>query len=386
MANNDPYPSIMIYRDHRNHFLVRDLYYPSNRDPDYFFDLHEGRGYEIEDTTTIERLKLVTGKEYQTANRIYMDWKWVGKKQETISKKTNEKFPLNGRVKKRKLKRVISYKIEKPGIEEEPEEERVVQTKTPQVRNEHLAKPKNIINKQKTNNERESRAKDIQSIKTERQINNLIHFTHTRNLESIMMRGLLSRKEVDKLRKNEILKINDEQRIDKHPEAICLSISFPNYKMFYAFHQKDYENWVVISLKPDILWKYDCAFCHTNAASNECRFIDIFERKKVQAFRRLFEDFDNIKRQDLQIPDYYTTDPQAEVLVFDKIHTEDFLKVHFHSWTQMNKYKEAYPIFENLFDINKNYFRPRQDYQHWQNNQNNFVKNNAIDDHDEIPF
>lgn len=348
---------IYVYRDYNKHILIRDKKY--NRVlSNLFFDIHTGERIVIKNSNREGSLEQVYGREKDVACDVYTSW-LENKDKTSLIKRAQEHFPTN-----------------------ESETYQETQLKNYIESRYTRYQSQNTIKFQQ-DNDRESTIKEIIS---RQNISRLIHFTHVENLKCILKWGILSRTEVEEKAKQEKMKINDEQRFDKHPEAICLSISFPNYKMFYTFHKGNCDEWVVISIKPEVLWKYECAFCHTNAASNECRHINIGERKKVEALNRLFEDFENIKRGNLAIPDHYPTDPQAEVLVFNKIPIEDFLKVYFYNWNQMNYYKETYPMFENLFEINRNYFRARQDYRHWQNNQNNYATNSDLDDDDEIPF
>ncbi len=157
----------------------------------------------------------------------------------------------------------------------------------------------------------------IRRICEQRGIKYLVHFTRMDNLASILKHGLLGRERLEKMRIPYVY--NDEQRIDRCSDAICLSISFPNYKMFYVYRKKlESAKWVVLVLKRDILWELDCAFCQENAASNNVRFIPLEERKKGSALEDLFTEYDKIhdvQRSSLGIPPEYTTNPQAEVLV-----------------------------------------------------------------------
>lgn len=68
----------------------------------------------------------------------------------------------------------------------------------------------------------------IQEIIQQRNIRSLFHFTHSDNLTSILDNGLMSRSELDN--ENNEYNYNDEERIDGHPDAICLSVSYPNAK------------------------------------------------------------------------------------------------------------------------------------------------------------
>ena len=95
----------------------------------------------------------------------------------------------------------------------------------------------------------------------ERGIVSLYHFTLIDNLDSILKYGLLSR---DKLDENGIMyEYNDQQRLEERADAICVSISFPNYKMFYKCRseRKD-KKWCVIELNPRVLYQKKCLFCN----------------------------------------------------------------------------------------------------------------------------
>ena len=70
----------------------------------------------------------------------------------------------------------------------------------------------------------------IQQITQARKIPHLVHFTRLENLDSILNHGLLTRAECAA---RQIASVNtDTQRLD-YQEAVCVSVSFPNYKMFY---------------------------------------------------------------------------------------------------------------------------------------------------------
>ena len=114
---------------------------------------------------------------------------------------------------------------------------------------------------------RESRQAQLQQICSKRRITTLIHFTRIENLRSILQEGLLSRSLLEERGQDFVW--NDEQRLDAHKEAVCLSISFPNYQMFYKYRcMTNHDCWVVLLLDVTVLWKLDCAFYQENAASN----------------------------------------------------------------------------------------------------------------------
>lgn len=69
----------------------------------------------------------------------------------------------------------------------------------------------------------------------QRQINNLYHFTQAGNLLNIFKYGLLSREILEEEGIHSYF--NDNYRFDNCPHAVCMSIEFPNYKMFYKLRK-----------------------------------------------------------------------------------------------------------------------------------------------------
>ena len=236
----------------------------------------------------------------------------------------------------------------------------------------------------------------IQRICVDRGITTLCHFTRIENLSSILQKGLLSRSILETSEQQFFW--NDPHRADGHPEAICLSISFPNYLMFYSI-RRDKEDkqginhwqWVVLLLDAKMLWELDCAFCQENASSNAVRFILLKDRKKPDALNGMFvEDYHTINRQSLQIPSDYPTNPQAEVLVFDTIPARYINEVHFltatalDQWFSSNQAASSQTFSDGRrYLCRRDYFSYRCDYQRWQsaNLDNNDIS--EIDEHQE---
>jgi hypothetical protein len=125
----------------------------------------------------------------------------------------------------------------------------------------------------------------------EKEIEYIWHFTRLSNIDSILRHGLISRHDLENLGMQS--DFNDEYRLDCQRNAICCSLGHPNYKMFYSLRQNDPNvRWVVLGIQPSVLWEKDCAFCVSNAASNEVTCIPIEFRKGLAAFNRLFEEID----------------------------------------------------------------------------------------------
>ena len=186
----------------------------------------------------------------------------------------------------------------------------------------------NIVEKDKTtfaeeNAKLQHREFQIRQICVARNITTLVHFTRIENLRGILQENLLGRSFLE-TREQQFLS-NDPKRLDGHKEANCLSISYPNYQLFFRFSRPDYSQWIVLLLKAEILWELDCAFCQENAASNAVRYTSLEERKKPDALKRMFVNVchdtkgNTYRRSSQPIPSHYPTHPQAEVLVFDPI-------------------------------------------------------------------
>ena len=216
-----------------------------------------------------------------------------------------------------------------------------------------------------------NREAQIQQICHERGIKTLVHFTRVENLSSILQNGLLSREALE-TRGQQFL-FNDPNRNDGHKDAICLSISFPNYQMFCRIkddkkkaNEASDSQWVVLLLDGRVLWELKCAFCQRNAAHQTVRKIPLEDRKKPGALKGMFEDFYNIKHQDLQIPNNYPTHPQAEILVFNQIPVRYINAVHFSGSTVLAQWRSDNPIpYSQKFAADPKYFQPRTDWKEW---------------------
>lgn len=188
----------------------------------------------------------------------------------------------------------------------------------------------------------------------------LWHFTKLENLDGILNIGIQPRATLEK--NGSIFVFNDDRRINGQKEASCLSIQFPNYKMFYGLRCDDPKaKWVVFKLSPDILWKKDCAFCVENAASNNVTSIELIERKGLDAFKKLFAD--ETLRKKTGIVESYPTNPQAEVLVFEEIDTSFIIEVYTQSAKTRNKLDLKYPKINFIHSDQP--FRARSDYKYW---------------------
>ena len=203
----------------------------------------------------------------------------------------------------------------------------------------------------------------MEEILREKNIRNIIHFTRVENLPGILDRGLLPRAALDE---DECI-FNDAYRYDGCENAVCASIEFPNYKMFYSLRSSDPNTeWVVLVLDASVLLDFQCAFCETNAGSEAMYSTPLSSRMGVNAFLQMFTDnCDGHRREDLGIPDYYPTNPQAEVLIFGGIPIRYIKCIIFDSSSTLRKYRHFIPE-EIKIMVDGDYYYARKDYKHWQ--------------------
>ena len=220
-------------------------------------------------------------------------------------------------------------------------------------------------NQQFTNDER---VRLIREFVEEHKLETLFHFTRVENLSSILQMGLLGRSQL--VERSIQFEEIDRSRQDRCPEAVCMTISFPNYKLFWAKRKHYWERngvhhnqWVVLLLEARLLWELDCAFCIYNAAANTVTSIPLEERRKPEALEAMFGDLKTVTRRRLNFPPYYTSSSQAEVLVFDAVPVSYLKEVHFYdqqgweSWFNNN-----YTASNASFFICNRYFEKRKNY------------------------
>lgn len=153
---------------------------------------------------------------------------------------------------------------------------------------------------------------------------------------------------------------NDKYRLDGKINGISLSISFPNSKMFYKYRISGNRDWVVIIYDKQILRQKDCAFFKLNAADHRMRDIPINELKTISAFNAMFLR----TSEDEKLPEKFTTDEQAEVMVFERIENSYIKKIVFNNRGKMkefiNKYGNRIQFEIELNEGNTGYFSSRK--------------------------
>ena len=187
--------------------------------------------------------------------------------------------------------------------------------------------------------EREKRNQEIESILKKRNIKALFHVTRIENLESIMKNGIVPRSSLP-----ESAFTNDKYRYDGKTNCNCLSVGRPNSKYFTRQINDSTEDliYICLSIHPSILFdektKY---YCHHNAATksiskdlaegnlNTSNDLEYMFDKVVEATRSNGETI-RITREN-NIPAYYPTSIQAEILYQGIIDTKHIMNVDFPS-------------------------------------------------------
>lgn len=190
----------------------------------------------------------------------------------------------------------------------------------------------------------------------ERKIERFVHFTNVKNLDSILREGLLP---VRQLRERGIeYTENDKDRLDNRLDASSLSVSAPNYKMFWHYRcMYPNDEWVVISYHAKLVADLNCAYFAKNAASDSSSDLVWKVSTRVKAFESMF------KKERDGLYSYETTDPQAEVMVREIIPSEYIDEIFFKNGSLLAKYKKKYP--EIKMSCKEVYFKPRRDFERW---------------------
>ncbi len=172
---------------------------------------------------------------------------------------------------------------------------------------------------------REKQEKIKKTVKS-RNIQLLLHFTSVDNLEGILEKGILSLAEMEK--QGISAAKNDEMRLDFCPDGISCSVTLPNAGLLFKFQKENNRKYVLLEIKPDVLWEKECLFCKENAASRKVYLTP--HNSMPEALEGMFGDYDaGHTRKDLEnlymdgfIKNNMPTHNQAEVLVKQKIEPE----------------------------------------------------------------
>ena len=72
-----------------------------------------------------------------------------------------------------------------------------------------------------------------------------------------------------------------------------------------------------------------------------------------------------LQRADLDIPLYFTTDPQAEVLCLENVKPDYIKKVYVEDEKVKRELVSHYSNLSVAIEVKSKFFEPRDDYKHW---------------------
>lgn len=206
-----------------------------------------------------------------------------------------------------------------------------------------------------------------------REIKYLIHFTPTINLLGIFEeQKILSRKLIEQLVINNLdildyIEFTDSHRFDDK-NFINLSIQSPNASLFKKFRSKTQQDchvkWCVLKIDTKYIYHIDTIFSITNAANsynkNNIRITGDIEKFKLMFSPSIdiINSYGNKKLNRGNLPNNYTTDEQAEVLVRDYILASDILEVCFLDYIDLATGKAALSEFDtSRFKVDSSLFK-----------------------------
>lgn len=201
---------------------------------------------------------------------------------------------------------------------------------------------------------------EIKSFCATRGIYELLHFAKASQMPFILRYGLLT----NAILANAGGKVEDQSRIDQNSDHVCLSVDFPNYKLFYKRRTEAGmgETWCILSIEKSLIWERPCIFFPTNAAKNNGGE----GRRGLSGIKAIYAPtYDGIRRSEL-IRESIPTDPQAEVLVPDSILPKHIKRVYFESANSLLLNESIVANSGKKATIRQDLFLPRQDWRLWQ--------------------
>ena len=230
-------------------------------------------------------------------------------------------------------------------------------------------------------NNTDKKNKAVRELIKKNKISFLTHFTHIENLKSILQTGILP---VSILKSNRAFGsvIFPSQPL---PAAwigfVSLNISFPDYKLFTQIQNHQPSDWVMLLVDPKIMLDFPCYFFPDrainiiNSAQSAGQILNDYRSSKD--LKALFADLPDTKRKDLEIPQYYPTNPCSEILSFFPIAPSYIIQVYFYSEYKFNQWVLTNTEFALKQDKNRwacglQFFSPRSDYTYWKTNRGSF--------------
>lgn len=220
----------------------------------------------------------------------------------------------------------------------------------------------------------EKKIKAVRQLVKKNRLSCLTHFTRTDNLKSILQFGILPASILKSNRTFEAVHQNPVHLPQGWEGLVSLNISFPDYKLFNDLNEHVPSDWVILLIDTRILTDFPCyyfpgrALDLINKAPAPRQFLTDFQ--KASDLKKLFEDREDVKRKDLEIPSFYPTDPTSEILSFFPIAPAYITQVFFHSDYKFNQWVLHNTDFairqdRSRWAVGLEFFSPRSDYPYW---------------------
>ena len=247
---------------------------------------------------------------------------------------------------------------------------------------------------------REREIQNITEVLEERNIKHLVYFTRIENLKSILQNGIVPE---NCHSEKGIYAVNNncKKRYHFQVEGNGYSVEFPNYKLLNLLREEINikAKYVILRLNAksvliDTIGKH--TYCEDNALTSAMKYsgmglkalltTPVFKNEKYGqgSLKELFsqryfkegyeydgeyqKEIDN-NRDDLDIPDHYTTNPQAEIVSGDIVSPKYIKQVIFENDIDKQLWLENNVEFQNSsvnFAVDESFFGPRNDYPYWQ--------------------
>lgn len=209
---------------------------------------------------------------------------------------------------------------------------------------------------QSRRNGRAAREALLRFLTEERGVVQLVHYTPLENVPHICRFGLVPRAHLMIPAVRMVLnpRFTDAERDEDFLEKNCLSISFPNWKLFFHHRQRFHWQWAVLRLDPAVAAEFVCEFVPTNATNTRVQ-----HRPGIEAARRVFSG-EELRRK-LGLASHEATDPQAEVLTDSVIPPSMIREV----CVESESARQSLASRGIEARVDSGLFAPRRDYAAW---------------------
>ncbi len=224
------------------------------------------------------------------------------------------------------------------------------------------------------NSKPEKKNNAIRQFIRKNKLSSLTHFTRMDYLKSILQFGILPASVLQSNRTFDFVRRNDVTLPPEWDRLVSMNISFPDYRLFNQLQNHQPSDWVILLIDPRVLTDFPCYFFPGRAietiGSAPAPGMPLTDYQDSSDIKALFTDREDVKRKDLDIPPFYTTDPSSEVLSFFPIAPSYITQVWFHSDYKFNMWVLSNTEFAVTQDRNRwacglQYFSPRSDYTYW---------------------